>query len=237
MADFMLVDIWRGQNQQKVSYTWSNSDHSQASRIDRFFIVNSLVPSVLLRAFLPCVLSDHDYIKLEISINGVSNHRANVWHFNNALLSDSEFKHLLSRTISDFKSKILAFSYLHEWWDGLKAEIRNVCIKFSVQKKKSVNQERLSLTKCLICAKNALHANKSHDASIVNSLESQLSSLIFKEAEGAKIRSCMQWFEEGKKLTRYFFCLERKWAESNTFLSLWTKMVYKRVRKWIWRIF
>lgn len=66
MADFTLIDIWRKLNPQKVSYTWSNSDHSQASRIDRFFVVKSLVPSVLLSNISPCVLSDHDYIKLEI---------------------------------------------------------------------------------------------------------------------------------------------------------------------------
>ena len=61
MADFTLIDIWRKLNPQKVSYTWSNSDHSQASRIDRFFVVKSLVPSVLLSDISPCVLSDHDY--------------------------------------------------------------------------------------------------------------------------------------------------------------------------------
>ena len=223
MADFTLVDIWRKRNLRRVSYTWSNSDHSQASRIDRFFIAKSFVPNVLLCDILPCVLSDHDYLKLEISVNGVSNHRASVWRFNNALLSDSDFKHLLSRTISDFKFKIPVFNSLREWWDGLKAEIRNVCIQFCVRKKKSVNQERVSLTKRLICAKNALHANKSGDSSLVNSLESQLSSLISREAEGAKIRSRAQWFEEGEKPTRYFFRLERKRAESNTFLSLLDK--------------
>ena len=139
------------------------------------------------------------------------------------MLSDSEFKQLLSRTISDFKSKIPAFNSLREWWDSLKTEVRNVCIKFSVRKKKSVYQERISLTKCLIRAKNALHASKSGDVSIVSSLESQLSSLISKETEGAKIRSPAQSFEEGEKPTRYFFRLERKQAENNTFLSLLDK--------------
>ena len=47
-----------------------------------------------------------------------------------------------------------------------------------------------------------------------------MSTLISKEAEGAKIRSRAQWFEEGEKLTRYFFCLERTRAISNSFSSL-----------------
>ena len=43
---------------------------------------------------------------------------------------------------------------------------------------------------------------------------------ISKEAEGAKIRSRAQWFEDGEKPTRYFFRLEQKRAESNSFHSL-----------------
>jgi len=140
------------------------------------------------------VLSDHDFIKLEISINGFSSHRAGVWRFNNALLSDPEFIQNLPCAISDFKSKVSNFGSLREWWDCLKAEIQNVCTKFCIRKKKSVNQERISLTKRLIRTKNALHASKFGDASIVNSLESQLSSLITKKAEGMKIRPWAQWF-------------------------------------------
>ena len=37
LSDFSLVDVWRKLNPRGVSFTWSNSDHSQASRIDRFF--------------------------------------------------------------------------------------------------------------------------------------------------------------------------------------------------------
>ena len=65
-----------------------------------------------------------------------------------------------------------------------------------------------------------MHVDRSGDASVVNNLECQLSSLISKEAEGAKIRSRAQWFEEGEKPTRYFFRLEQKRAESNTFCSV-----------------
>lgn len=40
------------------------------------------------------------------------------------------------------------------------------------------------------------------------------------EAEGAKIRSRAQWFEEGEKPTRFFFRLENRRAQSNSFDSL-----------------
>lgn len=81
-SDFSLTDIWRKQNPQKILFTWSNSDHSQMSRIDRFLIANSLLPNVLSSDILPCVLSDHDFITLEFSVNGLFKHGLGVWKFN-----------------------------------------------------------------------------------------------------------------------------------------------------------
>lgn len=46
-----------------------------------------------------------------------------------------------------------------------------------------------------------------------------MSSLISKEAEGAKVRSRAQWFKEGEKPTSYFFRLEKKRADTNSFKS------------------
>ena len=205
-------------------FTWSNNDHTQASRINRFLIPKSLASKVLSSKILPCVLSDHDFVQLEISICNFSNRRARVWRFNISLLSNTDFKRVLSCTILDFKGKIPNFSSLRDWWDQLKVEIRNVCIKFSSRNRKSVNRKRISLTKQLIRAKNILHADQSGDASVVNNLECQLSNLISKEAEGAKIRSLAQWFEEGEKPTRYFFRSEQKRAESNTFCNTFSSI-------------
>ena len=41
MSDFSLVDVWRKQNPRLISFTWSNNDRTQASRLDHFFIAKS----------------------------------------------------------------------------------------------------------------------------------------------------------------------------------------------------
>ena len=214
-SDFSLVDVWRKRNPRKVSFTWFNSDHTQASRIDRFLLAKSLVSNVSFCEILPCVLSDHDFVKLDFSLDNLTKRGPGVWRFNNSLLSDPDFKNLVSSAIADFKLKISCFDSLRDWWDSLKIEIRKVCVNFCVCKHKSLNANRILLTKQLIRAKNG-----SRDTSIINDLENQLSSLISKQADGAKIRSRAQWFEEGEKPTRYFFRLEQKRAESNSISSL-----------------
>ena len=215
MGDFSLIDVWRKQNPRKVSFTWSNSDRTQPSRIDRFFIAKSLFSKGFSCEILPCVLSDHDFIKLDVSLEGVINRGAGVWRFNNSLLSDPYFRNVLKSVMADFKLKILEFVSLREWWDALKVVIRKTSINFSVRKHRLQNQNRIALTKQLIRAKNS-----SQSSDVINDLENQLSALISKEAERAKIRSRAQWFEEGEKPTRYFFRLEQTRAVSNFFVSL-----------------
>ena len=78
MSDFSLVDVWRKQNPRVISFTWSNSDRTQASRIDRFFVAKSSFNRVSSCQILPCLLSDHDFIKLELSLEGIVKRGAGV---------------------------------------------------------------------------------------------------------------------------------------------------------------
>ena len=87
----------------------------------------------------------------------------------------------------------------------MKVLICKASIDFSTQKKWLDNQNRSILTKQLIRAKNNFRSSISNDNLEINSLESALSYLISKEAEGAKIRSKAKWIEEGEKPTRFFF--------------------------------
>lgn len=45
-TDFSLVDVYRKLNRHGISFTWSNSSNTQASRLDWFFISHMLFKSV-----------------------------------------------------------------------------------------------------------------------------------------------------------------------------------------------
>ena len=154
------------------------------------------------------------------SIDGFSNKRDGVWRLNTALLADLDFKREISSAIDRQKSVISDFESLGAWWDDLKLVIRSTCINYCSRKRQSINRERNFLTKRLIRAKNAFHAGDDSVVSELRVVESTLSSLISREAEGAKIRSRAKWIEEGEKPTRYFFRLEQKRAEKNSFDSV-----------------
>lgn len=203
-----------------VSFSWSNASNSQASRLDRFLVSKSISDKVASCNIFPCGFSDHDFVDLDFTLDGAPRRRNETWKFNSSLLSDPDFKQLVTDEIEIRKLEINKFCSFGDWWDNLKVRIRKISTDYSVRKHRELNAERSSLTKQLIRVKNALHSGDVRVAPVVKNLESALSSLIYKEAEGAKIRSRAQWLEEGEKPTRYFFRLEQKRAGKNFFESL-----------------
>ena len=206
-ADFRLVDVYRKLNPHGISFTWSNSSNSQASRLDRFFISQPVLNGVCSNQVLPCPFSDHDFVCLEFAFGDTSNRHCGTWKFNTNLLSDPDFWSQISNLISSQKSKIASFASLGDWCDNLKILIPKSCISFSASKRRALNLSRNTLTNQLIRAKRAFDA-------------SALSSLVLQEAEGAKVCSRVQWIEESEKPTRFFFRLETKRAAKNSFNSL-----------------
>ena len=186
-SDFCLVDIFRKQNPKPISFTWSNKDFSQASRLDRFYISSSLLQSVRGNKCFPCSLSDHDFVDLFISPANVSLHGSGVWKFNCSFLSDNDFINTMTALITSEKEKIPLFDSLEGWWDNLKIQIRRTCIDFSSRKCRQLLSERNSLTKCLLRAKSAVFAGDHDQISNVNKLQSALEAVINNECEGAKV--------------------------------------------------
>ena len=222
-SDFCLVDVFRKQNPKAISFTWSNKDFSQASRLDRFYISSSLLQSVRGNKCFPCSLSDHDFVDLFISPVNVSLHGSGVWKFNCSLLSDNDFIDTMTLLITSEKEKIPLFDSLEGWWDNLKIQIRRTCIDFSSRKHRQLLSERNSLTKHSLQAKLAVFASDRDQISNINKLESALEALINNECEGAKVCSRARWIKEGQKPTCLFFCLEHKRAEKNIFESLFNE--------------
>ena len=128
-----LVDVGRKQNPCMISFTQLNSDWTRASRIDRFSVAKSSFNKVSSCQILSCLLSDHHFIILELSLEGIVKCGAGVWRFKNSLLSNADFKTALTRVIADFKLKIPDFVSLRDWWDSLKIEIRKATVNFSVR--------------------------------------------------------------------------------------------------------
>ena len=106
------------------------------------------------------------------------------------------------------------------WWDFFKESLKQDIVSFAKNKRKFASRERVVLTNRLIDLKQRLVQGDAFLSSEIASLESRLKSLVFRDLEGAKIRSKVQWLENGEKPTRFFLKLERERFEKNVLLSV-----------------
>ena len=101
---------------------------------------------------------------------------SSFWKFNIALLSDADFKEVLTAFTNSQKQSIVSFDSLAEWWDNLKVGIRNKCVEFCKNKRSGTNSEGNTVTKRLIRLKNLFHLGDVSVASDITDTENALSS-------------------------------------------------------------
>ncbi|KAK2565976.1 Transposon TX1 uncharacterized 149 kDa protein, partial [Acropora cervicornis] len=63
-----FIDAWRKLHRRARSFTWFNSDHSIASRLDKFFVSKNIGDKLISASVVPFPLSDHDLINLHIDL-------------------------------------------------------------------------------------------------------------------------------------------------------------------------
>ena len=94
-------------------------------------------------------------------------------------------------------------------------EIRNLTIPYTKNKARKAREFENTLEKRLETLDNKINAND-HTENMESEikeyeyLKNELKRLYEKKAEGAIFRSKVRWIEEGEKLTKYFFNMEKK---------------------------
>ena len=168
----------------------------------------------------PCPFSDHDFVYLSIQSSGNNSRGPGCWKFNNALLSDRAFCEYITTYIDDLSGCLQHFPSVKSWWDFFKRSIRLQITYFSKNKSRELSHERVLLVNRIIDPKLKLTSGDLSVSSVISELQSELKALTLKELDGSKVRSRVQWLEEGERPTRYFFKLERERFERNTLTSI-----------------
>jgi exonuclease III len=89
---FDLIDIWRLRNPEKARFTWRRKNPVIQSRLDRFYISDTMQYNVSKTDILPGIRSDHSAIVLSIKpTNGTKQSGPSFWKFNNSLLKNEDF--------------------------------------------------------------------------------------------------------------------------------------------------
>ena len=127
---FDLIDIWRVRNPEKVRYTWRRKKPVIQSRLDRFYISDTMQYNIAKTDIIPGICSDHSAIVLSIKqTKGTKSSGPNFWKFNNSLLKNEDFTNGLKYYLeNDLKQECEEIKCSQAKWEYTKYKIKNAFI-------------------------------------------------------------------------------------------------------------
>ncbi len=214
-STFSLVDIWRKLHSRSRQVSWFNHDFSIGARLDKFFVSRNIADVSTSCEISPCFFSDHDFVLLRFNLSTALQRGPGLWKFNNSLISDPVFCAYVSDRIADLTTCRSFFPLVKQWWDFFKKSLESDIISFAKNKHRLQQRERVLLTNRVIELKQRLVNGDRFVSSEIAALKSQLQAIFLRDLEGVKVRSKVQWIEQGGKPTRFFFKLERESSTKN----------------------
>jgi exonuclease III len=83
-----LADVYRIFHPTSTQYTFFSAAHGTSSKIDHTLGHKTSLSKYKKITIIPCILSDHSALKLEINSKNNSRKYANNWNLNNTFLND-----------------------------------------------------------------------------------------------------------------------------------------------------
>ena len=218
-----LDDIWRLHHPSDKRFTWQNSSGKIRCRLDYWLISKHSVPRTSKTDVLSYYDSDHSPIYAEIAYkNNQKTTGPGFWKFNNSLLNNEEFVTNLKFFLLQAKEKHSGTSDKRLYWEMIKMEIRDFCIRFSKRLSKSKKSREINLL-CKLKHLNMRLDQNPQQANLVTEIEPvklDLQRIAEHKTKGAIIRSRARWYEHGERNTKYFMNLEKRSHERKHIVKL-----------------
>lgn len=207
-----VIDIWRMRNGIKKKYTWRQKKPQVKCRLDYFLTSQHMQETITRTDILPSILSDHSPISLSLKFLDTPNIGSGHWKLNVSLLSETEYKDSMRNKLTDIMQMYSKLDDYNLQWELIKYEIRKFTIAYSKERKRNRNNLKITKEKELEKMLNEEFSDNESTQKRIETLKTELEEIYLQEAEGAIIRSRIQWYEQGEKSTSYFFNLEKQRA-------------------------
>ena len=203
-SNLEINDIWRLHNPNAKEYTWSRNNPMIARRLDYIFAGNFLIPFLTNCIIKSMPHSDHRLVYCSLEFFKFK--RGNgTYKINSSLFENSIFKDNMSKLINENIENLIDVDPIIKW-NIVKAKIKELAQQFGKFNKINKDNEINALSDKLQLLETELANDIDNDGKQkdVLDIKSRLELLNFEKTEAAKIRSKLQWIEEGEKCTKFF---------------------------------
>ena len=209
-----LVDIWRMLNPEKRCYTWrqgSSAARLKQSRLDYWLTSIHMTYDLNTVDISSSTGSDHSLIELNFYKNETAKRGPSFWRFNASLLKDKKYIEQINLSYKNAINKYNNMTDKGLMWDLIKMELRSATISYSKYKAKE-NRDNI---KEAIVQINDLEKQLNEQPSDelleeYNKGKKLIEDYNNEKAQGAQIRSKVNWTEHGEKNTKFFLNLEKR---------------------------
>ena len=215
-----LTDIWRKLNPQRKFFTWHSyyEKKSIKSRLDRFYISNTLSDLAQKVGFSPCSWSDHTQIDITLTVPDPCQRGSGYWKFNTQLLRDDEYVKIFKDFWAFWTTKKGGYPDLQTWWDIGKIRIKQISIEYSTNRARRRKRERTEITSQI----EALQSQGDYEVSALNRLKERLKQYEKELAEKICVRTKIDKLEEEEKPTHFFYKNLKKRQQKTNFSEVYT---------------
>ena len=206
-----LKDIWREQHPTEFQFTWKClKPKITLERLDYIMVSEPLCRLASGNIILPAFKTDHSFP--QITLCKLERERGpGYWQLNTSHLRDETFTQEIQKIIETTSEK---YTDIFFRWEYIKLQVWGFAIQYSARKCKS-NRLRLQvLERKLKQIENELVVEAKQgkillkpEMQIVN-IQKEISEIMEKETNGARLHCKLNYFEGGEKSSKYFFSLE-----------------------------
>ena len=149
LETLFLEDILQNAMPHKALHTWHNSTKGISSRLDYWFISDSLLNDISNCYIKTELFTDHDSVHFTLNLTSSDESGPGYWIFNVSLLCNPEYVALVKSIISQELNTTDNYINKGFFWDYVKMRIRTETITFSKQLKQKEQKLQNDLQRTL----------------------------------------------------------------------------------------
>ncbi len=220
LSSLDVYDAWRLLHGSAKEYTWCKSNPFIARRLDYILLSDSLVYRILACEIMPVPNTDHSGVSIDIQLQELRRGKSH-WKFNENLLKSPTYTEIIKNLFDEIRN-LPGNLTAQQKWDLCKLHIKETTINYAKKQAKNKRNDWKLLESKLKTLELVLSVDPDNVDALANMKDTKLALDLYalQQAQGAQVRSRINWIENGEKNTKYFLNLEKARASSNTIITL-----------------